>query len=282
MKNILLPTDFSENSWNAIKYAINFFEKESCNFYLLHVNRLSTILFNDSPYIATEDVIEDFYFKPIKLKLRKVLKRIAENFTSNKSHKFYTLTDYNFFIESIRKHVNDKKIDCIVMGTKGASGLKKIIVGSNTGDVITKVKCTTLAVPENAQFIKLNEIAFPTDFSLTYEIQILEPLSEILENFKSTLRILHINKKKTDLNRSQNNNRELLHDYFNHLKHSFHYLTNKKVEEAIQCFVESRNINMICMVAKNLNYFQQILFHSKVEEISYYTEIPFLVLHEKT
>ncbi len=35
------------------------------------------------------------------------------------------------------------------------------------------------------------------------------------------------------------------------------------------------------MVAKNLNYFQQILFQSKVEEISYHTDVPFLVLHEK-
>ena len=34
------------------------------------------------------------------------------------------------------------------------------------------------------------------------------------------------------------------------------------------------------MVAKNLNYFQQILFHSKVEEISYHTDVPFLVLHK--
>ena len=38
MKNILIPTDFSENSWNAIEYALHFFSKSSCNFYLLHVN----------------------------------------------------------------------------------------------------------------------------------------------------------------------------------------------------------------------------------------------------
>lgn len=282
MKNILLPTDFSENSWNAIKYAINFFEKKTCNFYILHIDRVSTTIVNDSPYIANETVIEDYYTKPNKQKLRKVLKRISENFPSKKSHRFYTLTDYNFFIESIRDHVQDKKIDCIVMGTKGASGLKKIILGSNTGDVITKVKCSTLVIPENAQFVNLEEIGFPTDFLLTYDIQTLEPLTEILENFNSTLRVLHINKKKTDLNHSQINNRELIDDYFSHLKHSFHYLTNNKAEEAIQCFIESRNIDMICMVAKNLNYFQKILFHSKVEEISYHTEIPFLVLHEKT
>ena len=37
---------------------------------------------------------------------------------------------------------------------------------------------------------------------------------------------------------------------------------------------------MMIMIAKNLNYFQQILFHSKIEKISYHTNVPFLVLHE--
>ena len=54
----------------------------------------------------------------------------------------------------------------------------------------------------------------------------------------------------------------------------------KKIEEAIQCFVQSRNTDLIVMVAKNLNYFQRILFSPTVEEISYHTDVPFLVLHE--
>lgn len=281
MKNILLPTDFSENSWNAIKYAINFFEKETCNFYVLHVDVFSNTIINDLPYVPENQVLETVYAKRTNLQLLKLLKRITTQFSANKNHKFYPISEYNFFIESIRKQVEDKNIDCIVMGTKGVSGLKKVIVGSNTGDVITKVKCTTLVVPENAKFVALKEIAFPTDFSLTYDIQILEPLSKILEREQSALRILHISKRGIPLNNNQDANRELLHDYFNQLNHSFHYLISSKLEAAIQCFVEHRNINMICMVAKNLNYFQQILFHSKVEKISYHIEIPFLVLHEK-
>ncbi|RED49369.1 universal stress protein [Seonamhaeicola aphaedonensis] len=280
MKNLLLPTDFSENSWNAIKYAINFFGDEICNFYLLHINRFDNFTTDNSHFIAEEDTINDVHTLTGKLELRKVLKRITKQFTANNKHKFYTISDYGFFIESIRNHVEEKKIDCIVMGTKGASGLRKVIVGSNTGSVITKVKCTILAVPELANFSGIKEIAFPTDFSLTYDISILEPITEILEKHPSSLRILHISKNGVNLNREQNRNRDLLEDYFAHFSHSFHYLTNKKVEDAIQCFVESRNTDMICMVAKNLNYFQQILFHSKVEQISYNTETPFLVLHE--
>jgi nucleotide-binding universal stress UspA family protein len=281
MKNILLPTDFSENSWNAIKYILNFFKNTACNFYILHVNELSTVASGDTPYLPSYEAIENLYTKPAKRKLKKLLIRVSAEFPNNKLHKFYTLTDYNFFIKSIRKHVEEKHIDMIVMGTKGASGLKQYIVGSNTGDVITKVKCATLVVPEKATYKTIKEIAFPTDYELSYDIRTLLPLSDILRNTKSSLRILHINKKNEKLNIEQQEHKELLEAIFEEHEYSSHLLTNTKVEDAIQCFVESRDIDMMVMVAKNLNYFQQILFHSKVEKISYHITIPFLVLHDK-
>lgn len=280
MKNILLPTDFSENSWNAIAYALRFFERNTCNFYLLHVNSITNLATGDMPNLAVHENIEKAYLKTSKKELRTLLKRISLEFPPNKKHKIYTITDYNFFVESIRKQVKEKKIDLIVMGTKGASGLSEYIIGTNTGDIITKVKCTTLAVPEKATYKSIQEVAFPTSFVLPFNIKTLQPISTILEKKAASLRILHIHKKDEQLNSEQQQNKELIDDFFEENNHSFHFLTNKKVEDAIECFVQSRNIDMMVMVAKNLNYFQQILFHSKVEKISYHTNIPFLVLHE--
>ena len=281
MKNVLLPTDFSENSWNAIKYAIHFFNAIECGFYVLHVNSLNSFIPQDETLTLDSYYLENTYIKPTKQRLRNFIKRISILGPNKEKHKFFALTETGFFIDSIRKIVKEKQIDFIVMGTKGTSGLSEIILGTNTADVITKVKCTTLAVPENAQFVPPKEIAFPTDLNLTYNLDVLHPLSEITEHFKASLRILHINKNKEHLKEDLDENITLLKDYFTDIKSSFHHLTNKKVEDAVQCFVESRAIDLICMVAKNLNYFQQIFFHSKVEKISYHTDKPLLVLHEK-
>ncbi|WP_138433211.1 universal stress protein [Winogradskyella algicola] len=281
MKNVLLPTDFSENSWNAIKYAIHFFDTIECDFYLLHVNSLNNFIPLNESMTYDSYYLEDTYTKPIKNKLRGLLKRISKLNINNKKHKFFTLTDNGFFIETISKTIREKQIDLIVMGTKGATGLKKIILGTNTADVITKVKCNTLAVPENATFVSPKEIAFPTDLNLGYNLNILHPLSEIIDQFNTSVRFLHINKDRTKLTADQEQHKTLLEDYFNNTESSFHYLSNKKIEDAVQCFVESRDIDLICMVAKNLNYFQQIFFHSRVEKISYHINKPLLVLHEK-
>lgn len=281
MKNILLPTDFSENSWNAIKYALNFFEKSTCSFYLLHVNSLSYLAANNSPHIADKDFVENTFTIPAKNQLKAIIDRIANEFPEAKNHHFFTLTDYNFFVESVRNQVKEKKIDMIVMGTKGATGFKKVIVGSNAADVIRKVKCPTLVVPEDAHFNGLDEIAFPTDYLLTYGVGLLRPLYDFLEIHNSSLQVVHITKKKAELSVEQQDNKDLLNEYFNRFKTKFYNLTNKNVENAIECFVQSRDIKMMAMVAKNLNYFQRILFHSKIEEITYHTRIPFLVMHDK-
>lgn len=281
MKNILLPTDFSENSWNAIVYALEFFENKPCTFYLLHVNSLSYVAANDSPYVQTKDFIENTFTKPAKKKLKTLLKRISTEFPENPNHHFFTLTDYNFFVDSVRNHVEEKKIDMIVMGTKGASGLKKVIIGSNAADVIKRVKCPSLVVPEDAKFKGLKEVAFATDYLLTYAVDLLRPLYNVLETHTSSLQVLHVTSREDTLTIAQQDNKDVLNEYFHKFECEFHQVTNRNVEDAIECFVQSRAINMVAMVAKNLNYFQRILFHNKIEEITYHTHIPFLVMHDK-
>lgn len=279
MKNILIPTDFSENSWNALKYGLEFFNDTPCNFYIIHVTQITTYAIGDTPLYPTDSIIEKSILKQAKSALIQLLKKIKK-LPPNKKHKFYTISNYNFFIDAIRNQIKEKNIDLIVMGTKGASGLSEVIVGSNTGDIITQVKCPVLIVPEKAVFNIPKEIAFPTDYNIFYQPNILKSILEFVKMYDAAIRILHITKKDEKLTEFQLENKDYLNDFFLDEKHSFHRLTSKKIETGVQCFVESRNINLIIMIAKNLNLFQRILFKPTVEEISYHIEIPFLVLHE--
>ena len=279
MKNILLPTDFSENSLNAIKYGLALFKNTPCNFHLLHVTLISNYTTGDLPLIVNNTTIEKALLDQAKTALENLLKDIKK-LSKNTNHKFFTISSYNNFTDAVKKNIDEKNIELIIMGTKGASGLSEIIIGSNTGDLITKVKCPALIIPEKAVYKNPEEIAFPTDYNIFYQSKILNSITELAKMYDSSIRILHIAKKDETLTASQLENKEFLNNFFMDEKHSFHRITNKKVEAGVQCFVESRNIDMIIMVAKNLSLFQRILFKPTVEEISYHIEIPFLVLHE--
>jgi len=280
MKQILIPTDFSENSNNAIQYALAFFKNTECDFYFLHVTLISNYGGSEFPLFPSAEVIDKTLLHPGKTALKSLVKKIKKQDT-NPGHNFHLINTYNYFVDAVKEQIEEKYIDLIVMGTKGASGLSEIILGSNTGDIITQVKCPVLIVPEKAVFSIPKEIAFPTDYNIFYPSAILNYIVEFVKTYNSAIRILHVAKKDENLTDFQLENKDFLHDFFMDKKHSFHRITSKKIEAGVQCFVESRNINMIVMVAKNINLFQRILFRPTVEEISYHIEIPFLVLHEQ-
>lgn len=279
MKHILMPTDFSENSWNAIQYGLSMFRKTKCTFYLFTVNRIPSYKGAQTSVRSNQEKLSKNIIKESEADLQKLLKRI-EKLPLNTKHEFITIAVYASFVSAVRSVVENKKIDLIIMGTKGASGLKKIVLGSNTGDVIAKVKCLLLAVPENAIYEKAREIAFTTDFTIAYSPRMLDSLKEMANLKDAALRILYISKKEEELSAEQKKNKKFLSAYLKDFEHSFHTLTNTKLAAAVQYFAESRDIDMIAMVVENLNFFERILFKPAVEEISYHTEIPFLMLQE--
>ncbi len=279
MKRILLPTDFSSISLNAIRYALSLYEESKCEFYLLNVYRV--------PYMTNEELMENDAQQLAILETemyessRKNLKALVSGFNENDNHVYHTISDYNFFIDSVKQSVLEKEIDLVIMGTKGATGAKEIFIGSNTGDVLMKTDCNMIAIPENSTYKAPKEIVFPTDFKLRYERDDLSPLIELAETNKSTLRILHFS-QDGQLTEEQVSNKKVLSSYLETMEHSFHTLTNIDFEEALNCFVQSRgNIDMIAMISGHYNFFQRLFFRPKVMELSFHTKVPLYVLHHK-
>ncbi len=280
MKKILIPTDFSENAWSALVYGLELFKKTKCTFYIMHVNPIPPYSGAGTSVRAAGDNFKETVLKESREVLKKLFNRI-ERLPLNAKHAFVPLVFYDFFTDVVKREAETKEIDLIIMGTKGASGLKKATVGSNTGDVMTKVKCPLLAVPENTVFKKPREIAFPTDYLTGYSANVLKNLTEMATMNNASLRILHVNKRGEKLDRDQQRNKQFLENYLENVGHSFHTLSHIKLETAVECFIQSRDIDIIAMVAKNLNFLQRGLFRPAVEKISYHTHIPFLVLHEE-
>lgn len=278
MKNILFPTDFSNNSLNALEYAINLLKDIPCNFYVLHVDSLSHSGVESNSLLMSPKIAN---INP-KDTLTETFTRIQSN-TANKGHHFIALLDYGNLIDIIRRTVLDKKVDLIVMGTKGASGIKETIIGSNTGNVITKVSCNLLVIPEKAEPSKPKEVAFPTDYNIFYSHSILEAISDILKITKAKLSVLNVSKPHVKLNAFQIQNMDYLQDYLLELyekSHSIHQMNHKQVKSAIESFVVQEDMDMVIMVAKNLNFLQQLLFDTTIKKISFQTKVPMLVLHE--
>ncbi len=130
MKKILLPTDFSENSINAIEYASHLFKDVPCKFFLLNVFKI--------PYLANEELMDQNVAQLAALEeemhetSKKEMKELLDRLPKNTKHDFATISDYNLFNLAVHQVVEEKNIELIIMGTKGATGAKEIFLGSNT------------------------------------------------------------------------------------------------------------------------------------------------------
>lgn len=277
-KRILVPTDFSKNALNAVRYALNLYKEIKCEFYFLNVFRLDSYstdnLFIPEPgsaeYEAAKTRSEEEFDK---------LLDILKLHHNNVKHSYHTISTFNFLEEALKQIIAEKDIDLVVMGTQGATGAKGLIFGSNTVNTMEKIReCPVLAVPENVRFSSPKEIVFPTDYKSAFKRKELSYLIEISKMHDTAIRVLYV-AKKVELNDEQLNNQKLLGDILGTLNHSFHTLSLKDVSDGLTSFVESRDSDMIAFINRKHFFFSSIFSKPMVKEIGYNAIVPILALH---
>ena len=286
MKKILLPTDFSENSWNAIVYALQLFKNESCKFYLLNVYTPviyqaeylfgSPALFSGPTQLGVPDPISE-----TSLKLLNDFKdRINKEF-DNPKHSLEIISVFNTLTAEIIDLVEEKDIDYVVMGTKGATGAKEVLFGSNTVHVFKSIKCAVLAIPQNFKFESPHEILFPTDYEIEFTKKQLQPLIDMTSLYISRINILNVS-YGYELSETQEKNKKELEKLFKNTAHLFHSVANESVPEAISEFQLKARINLLVMINNKHSFFENLFFKSTVNQLGFHLNIPFLLIPTKT
>ena len=277
-KRILIPTDFSKNALNAIRYTLDLYAKLNCDFYFLHV-------FNFENYTYDTLIIPEegsAVFESAKADCEKNFVKLLDSIElhgDNPKHNFYTRSSYSFLSEAIKKLIAEKDIQLVTMGTQGATGSKEVLLGSNTVNAMEKIReCPVLAIPEQVSFSPPKEIVFPTDYKDPFKRSELNYLLEIAKMHNASVAVLHLDKDK-GLNEEQENNQKLLHAILGEVAHDFHILSEKHLGRGIRTFVESRNSDIIAFINRKHLFFSSVFSKPLVKEIGYDATIPILALH---
>lgn len=280
-KRILLPTDFSKNALNAIRYALDMHEKEKCEFFLLNVFQVKGYSTKSLMVPEPGDVDYDAAKKYSLDGLEKQME-ILNLREENTKHTFHTISQFNSILYGVKNIIDKKDIDLIIMGTKGAGGTRSTIFGTHTVNIMEKVtECPVLAIPENDRFSPPKEIVFPTDFKESFKRKEIQVLLDISKNHKSAIRVLHI-MESSNLSKKQENNKVLLDHMLDEVDHSFHTMTDVKVQKGIDTFIQSRESSMVAFMNKKHMFFGSILSNPLVKELGYYSELPVLVLKDES
>ncbi|MFS4417180.1 universal stress protein [Maribacter sp. 2307ULW6-5] len=279
-KRILLPTDFSKNSLNAIHYAMELYATRKCTFYLLHVYQVSGFSIDGAAYrpqpgerayeLEQQKTDEAFAKLLAMIKLR----------PENPNHTFETLGSNLPLYEAAQEAIAKEDMDMVIMGTKGMTGARTVIFGTNTMNMMEDLDCCpVLAIPENLGFGPLEEVVFPTDFKTPFKRRKLKYMLHIAEMHGLTIRVLHVGKLDR-LNAAQQTNKALLGRILQNYAHDYCEVQHKVAQKGIQEFMKGRKKAIIAFMHQKPSFFKRLFSKPLVQELGYHSEVPVLVLRD--
>lgn len=278
MKNILLPTDFSETARNALEYALNFFKGEICTFYFLSIYTTGKYTTGDLWQASGDESVYDTLLFKKKITLDVLIDQLEQKF-SDKKFRFKAIANYDEFTKAINQVVELNEIDFIVMGTQGVKNVKEMVFGSHTQRVIREVDCPILVVPKGATSTAFDKMLFTLDYEDEFNPSVIKPLIRLIAKHKVSLEILRM--RKEDLNSEDLTIEEKkIKKSFKGIGHKIHLVSKVHTVDAINSLVQVLGIDMNVVTAKKEMFLERVLFGSSVINIINSSRIPLLVLHE--
>lgn len=278
MKSVLIPTDFSDNALNALKYALELFKYESAEFYFLHA--YEDEIYNDEQLlnqVTFEEVVDS-----VRTNSQNCLKSflaVANTLSTNPKYTYHTISAYNSLIDEADQIVTDKNTDLIVMGTRGKTNDRNITFGSHTLQVLKYVQCPVLVIPEHCHYKQPKHIVFPTNFMIPYKRRELKLLSEIAAPYRAIIDLLYIS-KHDKLSRRQKVNKAFIIEELPKNEVNFKVVDNKNLTNAIYIHMKENKSDLLVMVNTRHSFLENILFESAsaVDKITLHIDVPFLAL----
>jgi len=276
MKTILIPTDFSDNAWHAISYAMNFFKDQKCIFYFLHTYspaffRMDYVLGGPS-FSAIPDVGVDISL----MGLEKTVEDVKKAY-DNPNHSYEVVSSFNTLTDEIKELVDKKDIDLVVMGTQGASGAKEVFLGSNTVFAIRKAAAPIMAIPEKVKYHPVRNILFPSDYLTRYKPEDLQPILEMARIHQARFTLLHVNEEE-GLSATQKDHKAHLERHLEELEYETVELDGQLMPDAVLRYIEEHPVDLLVMMNRRHSFFERLLLRQNIDQIGFHVQIPFAVI----
>jgi len=280
MKNILFPTDFSPNADNALNYAVEIARKIKGNLILFHAYSVQLI----DPNMPAEIYLSAYQEeeKSAKENLETLSKRLIESNKGDDGSSLFnidTIVSQGLVVDEVLALSDEFKIDMIIMGTHGASGITEFILGSNTASVIEKASIPVLAIPRNIDYGNINNIVYAYD-DIMSGLPKFNRLLDFAKIYDSEITLLHIiesGKDTTELNKKEF---EKIKGAVNYGKIRLELVKEENILEGINDYVNSNNVDILAMTIKKRSLFDKIFSRSLTKKMAYHTKVPLLALHK--
>ncbi|WP_318312800.1 universal stress protein [Flagellimonas crocea] len=266
MLQILVPTDFSNNAYNALYYAAKLFRDKECSFHIVHV-------------CSREEGPDGQEAQSVsKKELDALVHRLNRDVGRNKKHIIKKVSLCSPMAKGVAGYALENKVDLAIIGNKGKEEKEHILFGNNAMQLVREITCCpVLIVPLEIDFKKIDKMAFATNFAKPIaeeSINTIQFFCYLMDSIVVPMSIMENNKdndavkNKTDFLKAigERGAKEVILPVF------------KGKANTILEFVELWNIDMLCMIYYPHHFFLEFIGNGIIKELNTKLEVPFLIL----
>ena len=275
MKTIIVPTDFSPAATNAMNFAVDMALGIKASVLLFHVYQVPVSM-TDVPVVL---VSADELKKSSEKKLGD-LKR-AINHISSGQLKIYTETRLGDVVDELQDLCKHVQPFAVVMGTKGATGLERILFGSTTLTAIRHLTWPVIVVPPGKEYGKgIKKIGFACDFKQVVESTPVQFIRQMVNEFNAELHILNVDYENKHFKPETPEQSVLLHTLFEDMNPGYHFINNADIENGLNEFAESNNLDLLITIPKKHRLLEGLFKPSSTKQMVTQSHVPVMCVHE--
>lgn len=285
MKTILLATDFSANAKHAVLYGYQLARLMKadvvlCNAIVIpaEIPQAGFVTWSANEY----DMLLDGSTEGLKqLKHELTQKNNTEGFKPV----ITCVNEAGLLADVLNAIIARQKIDLVIMGTHGSSGLGSFILGNHSRSMIDALKAPLLLVPVQAQVGEVKKIAFATDFKQPLQdMDYIYSLTPLAGAFNAEILLTHIYDEKQAPDIFQKQIKPLLTELINKAHYTAIYyqaIKNNKTEAGLNWLCQHDNIDMLAMVHRQHSFLNGLLNASHTKKMAGHIGVPLLVYPDK-
>lgn len=271
MTHLIVPTDFSDTSKNAVRYACQL---------ALDMHDIKVILFHSydneisgsdgSPLsgqqdatvsimtIAMENIIQEYGCKDLNIEY--VVKKGS-------------------FIRQFQELISEYNNCMVIMGLRGASRMEQFFIGSSALRVAELVKCPVFIVPPQAVYQKIRSVIFSSDLRHVRETTPIDALRSFLRLFMPKLTVAYVNVDQQDSDdfKQEKNELDILLEGF---WPEYRIIRINDFANAIHDLALEIDADVIITVPRKHGFWERVFTSSHTSKLAYHTDIPLLTIHE--
>ncbi|TYP95604.1 Nucleotide-binding universal stress protein, UspA family [Fodinibius salinus] len=267
---IFFPTDFSKNAEQALPFAAEIALKTGAKLTLFHASQEAMDITPD--FEKTRDQVIDDSSKNFD----KLLNSLEEDRYS--SLEISTIVQDGQTVTALLNQVKERSTDLIVMGTKGVTGDRNAILGSVASSVIQKSPVPVLAIPIASSLDNFKNMIFTSDYK-EGDLTALSDSIDLAKHFDSSVEVLHVSDQKSMESEIKFRGfRDLVNEYINYDKISFHHEFELDFFPTISQFLPDRADSLLVMVRYKKSFWEKLTNRSLSKEMSFYSKVPLLVM----